>query len=396
MNKIKYYIATCLFAIPLLSSCSDVDKIDPIPNGLEVPSDNVGVLSIVDPNATVETKALLANLWKIQQKGFMFGHHDDLTYGRYWQYEQGNSDTKLVCGDYPAVYSVDLATVMDDRSETEKEGIAVRKRCIEEARNRGEVILACAHLNNPLTGGDSWDNSNKDVAKEILTVGSRTQATYNRWLDKLVNFLKDLTDANGQSIPMIFRPFHEHTQDWSWWGKQCTTEAEFVGLWRYTIDYLRNAGIHQLIYAISPQMDTPKAEEDFLYRWPGDDYVDFIGMDCYSASTSTLSYNMRTLQSVAAKKQKPCGVTETGVEGFTDKKFWTEQILAPAENRKVSMIVMWRNKFVGGNEADKHFYSVYPGHPSEKDFVRFYENNQTIFSKDLPKMYEMPEDMQVN
>lgn len=396
MNKIKYYLATCLFAIPLLSSCSDVDKIDPIPNGLEVPSDHVGVLSIVDQNATAETKALLANLWKIQQKGFMFGHHDDLTYGRYWQYEQGNSDTKLVCGDYPAVYSVDLATVMDDRSETEKEGIAVRKRCIEEARNRGEVILACAHLNNPLTGGDSWDNSSKDVVKEILTAGSQTQATYNRWLDKLVNFLKDLKDANGQSIPMIFRPFHEHTQDWSWWGKQCTTETEFVGLWRYTIDYLRNAGIHQLIYAISPQMDTPKAEEDFLYRWPGDDYVDFIGMDCYSGSASTLSYNMRTLQSVAAKKQKPCGVTETGVEGFTDKKFWTEQILAPAENRKVSMIVMWRNKFVGGNEADKHFYSIYPGHPSEKDFVRFYENNQTIFSKDLPKMYEMPENMQVN
>lgn len=39
-------------------------------------------LSIVDKQATPETKALYSNLWTIGQKGFMFGHHDDLMYGR--------------------------------------------------------------------------------------------------------------------------------------------------------------------------------------------------------------------------------------------------------------------------------------------------------------------------
>jgi len=58
-------------------------------------------LSIVDKQTTAQTKALYANLWTIADKGFMFGHHDDLWYGRYWYNEPGGSDTKAVCGDYP-------------------------------------------------------------------------------------------------------------------------------------------------------------------------------------------------------------------------------------------------------------------------------------------------------
>ena len=53
---------------------------------------NIGAhttLKMVDPDATAETKALYANLWAIQQRGFMFGHHDDLNYGRHWQGVKG-------------------------------------------------------------------------------------------------------------------------------------------------------------------------------------------------------------------------------------------------------------------------------------------------------------------
>jgi mannan endo-1,4-beta-mannosidase len=395
-KKILFIIAFSAFT---LAGCSDVDKIEPEPNNIAIPSADVKTLKLSDPQATAETKALYSNLWAIEQKGFMFGHHDDLMYGRYWYGDDGGSDTKAVCGDYPAVYSVDLAEVMDDRSLTAKSQSAneIRKRCITEARRRGEVIIACMHLNNPLTGGDSWDNSNKDVVAQILTQGSATNQKFNTWLERLVVFVNSLKDDKGNPIPMIFRPFHEHTQSWSWWGSSCTTEQQFIDLWRYTVNYLRNAGIYQFIYAIAPQMDTPKTENDFLYRWPGDDYVDFIGMDAYQGLTpEVFSRNMRTLASVAAKKQKPCGVTETGVEGFTDKKYWTEQILTPAENRHVSMIVTWRNKFVDGNESDKHYYSVYPGHPSADDFIRFYNDPTTFFSSDLPDMYTMADGMEVN
>ena len=55
-------------------SCSDVEEV----SALYPEYEEVKELSIVDKNATSETKALYSNLWAIQSKGFMFGHHDDL------------------------------------------------------------------------------------------------------------------------------------------------------------------------------------------------------------------------------------------------------------------------------------------------------------------------------
>ena len=47
-------------------------------------------------------------LKKIPSKGIMLGHHDDTVYGIGWEGEEGRSDVKSVCGDYPAVISFDL------------------------------------------------------------------------------------------------------------------------------------------------------------------------------------------------------------------------------------------------------------------------------------------------
>ena len=86
---------------------------------------------------------------------------------------------------------------------------------------------------------------------------------------------------------------------------------------------------------------------------------------------------------MSQKKQKPCGVTETGVEGFTAKDYWSKQILTPVTGRKISMIVMWRNKFVGGNDQDMHYFSVFKGHASETDFIKFYNNELILLQQGL-------------
>jgi beta-mannanase len=358
----------------------------------------VVTLSIVDKNATEETKALYANLWKLAETGFMFGHHDDLWYGRYWYNEPGKSDTKSVCGDYPGVFSVDFAEIMDNRYQNDANNI--RRRVIIEAYDRGEVITACCHLNNPLTGGDSWDNSRNDVVKEILTEGSATRIKYLQWLDRCADFANNLKGSDGKLIPVIFRPYHEHTQTWSWWSSKCTTETEFIKFWRFTIEYLRDVkGVRNFIYAISPQMDGNYGDGTrarLLHRWPGDDFVDFLGMDCYHwDNKNAFKSNLTAMSALSVEKKKPCGVTETGPEGFNWTDYWTNHILACALNQRVSMIVMWRNKYVGSNESDRHFYSVYPGHPSEADFRSMYDNPATFFSKDLPDMYKMPKGYEV-
>ena len=383
-----------LAAVPLLFSCGGDG-----PAGPEEPErPEPVILTLADSEATPETKALYSNLWAIREKGWMFGHQNDLINGRKWQYEPGGSDTRDVCGDYPGVFAVDVASFMDGRKvplQTLEEN-PVKLRTIREAYDRGMVVMACMHLNNPLTGGDSWDNSSNQVVAQILTKGSDTQILFDSWLDNLARLAKDLKGSDGVQIPVILRPFHEHGHEWSWWGSSCTTAAEYISLWRYLVDGMKARGVHSFIYAISPAINAKaSSESDFLVRWPGDDYVDFVGMDCYIGINNTVFLNnLKLLKSVSDTKFKPVGVTEIGVEGFQNADYWTENIAAPMAGRKMSMLVTWSNKY-DPFEQGKVYYSVYPGHPSEESFRTLYARSDTYFCKDLPPMYKMAENIQV-
>ena len=388
MKRLLFIILT---AVPFCISCGGDQPVEE-----EIPSGPV-TLRLVDKDATPATKALYSNLWAIKEKGWMFGHQNDLINGRKWEYTEGGSDTKDVCGDYPAVFAVDVASFMDGRKvafQSESEN-PVKLRCIKEAYDRGMVVMACMHLNNPLTGGDSWDNSSNKVAAEILTSGSAVNVLFNQWLDNLAALAGQLVGSDGVQIPIILRPFHEHMHEWSWWGSSCTTEAEYVALWKYLVDGMISRGVHTFIYAISPAMNSKQTESDFTRRWPGDDYVDFMGMDCYlGINNNVFVNNLKLLRKVSESKMKPAGVTEIGIEGFKNPDYWTTNIAAPMAGRRMSMLVTWSNKYDPMEQYDV-YYSVYPGHPSEESFRTMYARPDTYFCEDLPDMYMMAENITV-
>ena len=78
---------------------------------------------------------------------------------------------------------------------------------------------------------------------------------------------------------------------------------------------------------------------------------------------------------------KPCGVTETGAEAFTD--YWTRYILGP-QGKRLSMVVMWRNKYVS-SESDTHYFSVYPAISPSISGLAICE--QICTRKDHPDIY---------
>ena len=385
MKKLKHISLLCLLmavANPECFSAKPAKSANPVK-----PTETAR--RIVDKNATPETKALLANLWLLQQKGVMFGHHDYPTYGIGWQDEPGRSDVKDIVGDHPAVYSLDLRE------------IHAKIENVKEAYRRGGVIMICWHQNNPLTErpgqphgkgpGGPWDNTK--VVDRILEGGSPMNVKYKKRLDAAAEAFRAMVDDNGKPIPVIFRPLHEHTQTWNWWGKAATDESEFISFWRFIIKYLRDEkGIHNLLYAISPQMDAvyKNTEERLLYRWPGDEWVDFLGMDCYHArKIDAFVSNVKAISELSAKLQKPVGVTETGLPNNHPENYWTHNVLPALKGQTCSMVVTWRNSKV------EHGFGPYPSDASAADFKVFYDDPHTIFERNLPDMYKMPEGIQV-
>ena len=192
---------------------------------------------LVDPNATEATRTLYENLKKVSKGNLLFGHEDALAYGlnadgtRWINEIDDRSDVKSVTGSHPAVYGWDIGRLElpDSSANIDDVNFEHMKRWIQEGYERGGLITISWHANNPASRGDTWDTSERPVGK-IIPGGSHHEE-YKKWLDRVAAFFLDLKDSDGAFIPVVFRPYHEHTGSWFWWGRSHCTAAEYVALW---------------------------------------------------------------------------------------------------------------------------------------------------------------------
>ena len=339
-----------------------------------------------DKKATKETIALYTNLKKLLNKGFMFGHQDDLAYGVNWKYVTGNSDIKEVTGDYPAVYGWELGHLELD-SARNLDGVPFDKirSFIRTGYERGGVMTISWHFTNPLTGKSAWDAVPGTVAS-ILPDGAKHDL-YKSWLDKLAEFMLSLSDKNGILIPVIFRPFHELNGSWFWWGRNLCSPNEVKQLYRFTEEYLRDKKqVHNLLYAFNT--DRFNDREEYLERFPGDEWVDVVGFDIYQRGNDNqkfiaeLDRSLTTLEKIAAEKNKIPALTEFGYGGLPDSTWWTNVLLPALRPHNISYALAWRNS--GKSPQGKYEYYVpYKGEPSAADFQLFYKDERTLFQKDI-------------
>jgi mannan endo-1,4-beta-mannosidase len=350
---------------------------------------------LADPSATAETRALFRNLKKLADDGqVLFGHHDTLAYGVNWADEPGRSDVKDVAGAYPAVYGWDVNRLFHRRNPdaADPERSAQLRRWILEGYGRGGVITLAWHMPNPVNDTDSWNTTR---AVDAIIPGGRLHEDYKAKLDIVADFLNSLKSSDGTAVPVFFRPFHEHTGSWFWWGRDHASVGEFKALWRFTVHYLRDEkGVRNALYAYST--DVFETEAEFLERYPGDDVIDLIGFDDYhSVKTAktrpTFVKRLRMLAEMARARGKLAALTETGVEAVPDPTWWTG-VLLPALKEAgpgISYALVWRN---ANNATDRknHFYAPYPGHASAPDFVRLKQDPKMLFEDELPDLYRVP------
>jgi len=259
-------------------------------------------------------------LHKRLKEGIMFGHQDDLAYGIGWYKVPGKSDVKEVSGKYPAVFGWELGAL---------------------------------ERNSP----------------------------YN--LDSV--YFSDLTDKEGKPIPVLFRPFHEHSGNWFWWcAEQCTPE-EYIRLWQMTFNYLTETKqIHQLIWTYSPAASPVSSEDDYLARYPGDEYVDMLGFDSYMNTSdpdnaanvyiNELDRNLLIITDLSKKRNKIPALTETGLEAIPVENYFTGILWSTISKYEISYFLVWRNAI---NRPD-HFYAPHPGHSSCEDFNKMVKDKRLI------------------
>lgn len=352
----------------------------------------------ISGKASRKTRLLFENLRAISGRQIMFGHQDDLAYGVHWQGESSRSDVKEVCGAYPSVFGWDVGELdRETRYNIDSVPFERMRAFMQYAYKIGSVNTISWHLDNLGTGGDAWDTT--AVVRELLP-GGRLHWKLKAQLDIFADYVNSLKSKGffRHKIPVIFRPWHENTGHWFWWGQGSCSPQEFIALWRFTVDYLREEKkVRHLLYAFSPSSNYSSPDE-YLKTYPGDDYVDILGVDYYfhdyniKESARELPALLSTISRIADERGKVSALTETGFETIPDSVWWTKTLLGHIESNlessRIAYLLVWRNAWTG--QRPNHFYAPYPGHHSAPDFVEFSQSPRIVLNNRMPSMYRKP------
>lgn len=360
---------------------------------------------MVDASATAETVALFYNLKAISYSKFIIGQQD--AFSSFYNDNDGFSDMKKLTGSDPGMLGSDFMFITDDQNNGEtnnwffQQEQLIKNNTID-AYDKGMINIFCWHLREPYEGDVFYTSEMTEFQKanafKSILPGGANHEYYKQKLQKVAEFTKGLKGADGSIIPIIFRPFHEFDKDFFWWGAPYSTTQEFISLWRFTVEYLRDdLGVNNILYAFSPD-NSYSTTTSYLQRYPGDEYVDIVGMDNYGdlsnqegANLGAANQKLKVVSDLAEERVKIPAFTETGyfVSAGTTlaPNFYSDNLYQVLTNNEINIgfMMFWQNS------ADSYTVPV-PGTDGAEDFMDFIEKDDAWILDDMPNIYDLPED----
>ncbi|WIG16356.1 glycosyl hydrolase [Kocuria rosea] len=361
-------------------------------------------VALVDDAATAETRSLFAFLKGLQGNGVLFGHQNDTSYGFTFDTPDGEkSDTRAAVGRHPGLFGWD--TLILEGKETpgrveaaQSENEAALIRMLQDGHRLGGVTTVSSHMPNFVNGTDFYDTSG-NVVTSILPGGDQ-HARFRAFLDGFSRVCRGAVADDGSLIPIIFRPWHENNGDWFWWGAGHTSPREYIEIFRFTVEYLRDAcSVHNLLYAYSPAGLQSGEPDEYMRTYPGDEFVDVLGCDRYDESSgdseffSSVVTDLRTVVELANERGKVPAYTEFGSHAKESPALtWFTDLLAAITAdpvaRRITYMQTWAN--FGGSD---YAYVPFPAHKGREahallpDFQRYAEDPYTMFAGDVAGVF---------
>lgn len=391
-------------------------------------------LKLVDGDADTNTQAIYAYLQTMgASDSVIFGHQND-TWHKAGLASLSNSDTTDVTGSISGVVGIDALSLTGNEysasrynseigdqvfPETAAGNVAAAAALTNKNIEEGAIITLSAHMPNfslveedddyePATdpayakydfSGYTPNTLTGDVMNKILP-GGEFNEQYTAYLDMLADYASQI---NGT---ILFRPFHENTGSWFWWGAAFCDAQTYKNVYKYTVEYMRDEkNLHNILYVYGPGSEAASTTE-YGERYPGDDYVDMIGFDMYHQNPSdsdtwfdSFATELSIVEQFAEEHNKLITVTETGVANAVqpgdnqtalkktgnEQLDWYNKMLDAVSGSKASYFLLWANF----GEKDG-FYTPYVKSVGEDGvlhgqeeldyFIDFYNDPRSVFA----------------
>jgi mannan endo-1,4-beta-mannosidase len=243
-----------------------------------------GALS--NPKASRAAKSLYRYLWSIYGKHTLTGQQES-----FWTAQGPTNELDYIqkhSGKLPAVLGLDY---IDPR-----EFIATTARAIRWHESGG-IVSICWHWGVP-TIGTGYENSKKDFDVEAaVTLGTPENKAYSRDLNQIAEQLAILRDSG---VPVLWRPFHEFSGDWFWWGKH--GPETFKMLWmQMWVSFTRFRKLDNLIWVLGYAGQNIDPRYD-----PGRRYYDVAGADLYVDDHGNLASMFAKVKAIVGNSVPIC------------------------------------------------------------------------------------------
>lgn len=155
------------------------------------------------------------------------------------------------------------------------------------------------------------------------------------------------------NLPVVISFADEMNGHWEKWGTKYVTPKQYVAAWKHIHDTFTDAGASNVIWAWSPNIVNPVKSVELEPYYPGDGYVDWVGVIGYFTLEEDNAYTSvfgPTLDEIRTFTKKPTLILETAAE--------------PGERRRADV----RNLFAGVAADDDMLGFVWFDHKKRADW----------------------------
>lgn len=323
---------------------------------------------LVNPNASDNAKRLFSYLCDSYGSYILSGQYCD-TGANGWENMKIAENTG---GKYPAVLGLDVGYY----SQT---GIdhGVQIKTIEQAIaywEKGGIVTLCWHWLAPekYISGTWYSAFRPEEVRMDLTamLNGRDDEGLALLKKDIDNIAKQLQLMQEAGVPVLWRPLHEASGGWFWWGAE--GPETYKQLYILLYETLTNEyGLNNLIWVWNGQ--------DAQW-YPGDEYVDIVGIDIYAGErVYTSQIDQFLLNHSYSQNNKMVVLSENGTMIDPD--------LAVRDRAMWGYFCTWSGEFVMKDGVRKTYSEQY----TDIEMLEKVYNSEYVITRDeLPDLHSYP------
>lgn len=176
------------------------------------------------------------------------------------------------------------------------------------------------------------------VAKEGMDYDEILSGKWDEYISEFAEILKKIDGA------VFLRFGHEMNGNWYPWSGTKIGNSKFVEIYKYVKDIFDEIGATNVKWVFSVNSeDVPREDNNFMLYYPGDEYVDYVGIDGYNWGTTEswsrwMSFNEifeKRYQEITDNLKKPVIISEfSSTSSGGDKAAWIRKAIDDIKRMK--------------------------------------------------------------